>query len=99
MIDFILAQCLHHDKTFVTFDKNQYQFVPRGKCEHTLLRICDQRKSNIEVTTKRIDETSRQAVTVIVDSKRIEVTPMKRMSLKPSVKVKSSSKIFLVMFR
>ena len=78
----------------MTFDKNQYQFVPRGRCEHTLLRICDQRKNNIEVMTKKIDETSRRAVTVIVDSKRIEVTPMKRMSLKPSVKVKSFSRMF-----
>ena len=86
---FFLAQCLHQGRTFVTFDKNEYQFVPRGKCDHTLLRICDKRRNNITVTMRKVDGTLKRAVTVLVDSKKIEVLPRRRMGLKPIIKVRN----------
>ena len=78
---------MHKDRSFVTFDKKPFNFTLRGQCEHELLRMCDKRKTDIAVTTRKVGETKKRAVTIVVESKTFEFIPEGEMHEQPTIMV------------
>ncbi|XP_065069314.1 vitellogenin-1-like [Rhopilema esculentum] len=83
------ACCQHRNSTFITHDKNVFNYTMKRGCDHVLLRSCYRNMTQLMVLAARAgpEGSMRKKVTTLVDTYEIEFIPGKQYTDQPIVKI------------